>query len=418
MPLEPAKRRRLALSANRSNRRGLFDFRDKRALGGWIGKLDHGLIPVMAFWEDADTKSRKSQVWIAFSLEPRGLACPRVEGAANARHGWLCVRGGARGRMDIIKKYAFVLVLILAVIYVYAPPTLEDVATLPWLSDINIILNKSLAYTKREAGPSRVDPIAAANVDEDLDYRIAHRMKSAEGWRSFLTGHPDGPHAQSARAELEKLVPAGKAPVPAAAQAPVPIAGQASDVRPLDTKAPSEAASPAQPSPPSEVAKLATDEICKHDENGLQWLSNSPTSDEALRFLAELRCEKLRPEIFRLTEHLDYRDPSAIVATQSRSPKVAQAAAANRRAIEPRNKPRWRVASRSAQPRRRAARWAAPSLPPILMALFGETRRNSTAFQHIRVGGGPEVASGAGGVGASAASAGGGPGRRAMRESR
>ena len=226
--------------------------------------------------------------------------------------------------MDIIKKYAFVLVLILAVIYVYAPPTLEDVATLPWLSDINIILNKSLAYTKREAGPSRVDPIAAANVDEDLDYRIAHRMKSAEGWRSFLTGHPDGPHAQSARAELEKLVPAGKSPVPAAAQAPVPIAGQASDVRPLDTKAPSEAASPAQPSPPSEVAKLATDEICKHDENGLQWLSNSPTSDEALRFLAELRCEKSRPEIFRLTEHLDYRDPAPSLLLKvvlRRSPK-------------------------------------------------------------------------------------------------
>ena len=267
----------------------------------------------------------------------------------------------------------------LAVIYVYAPLSLEDVAKLAWLDDINIILNKSLAYTKGEVGTSPVDPIAAANVDEDLDYRIAQRMKSAEGWRSFLTGHSDGPHAQSARAELEKLVPAGKPLVPAA-QAPLPVASQTSDVRSLDTKAPSEAASPAQPSPPSEVAKLATDEICKHDEDHLQWLSNNPTSDEAMRFLAELRCEKLRPEILRLTEHLDYRDLSAIVATQSRSPKVAQPVAASRRAIEPHNKPRWRVASRSPQPRRRAARWAAPSLPPILMALFGETRRTSTAF--------------------------------------
>jgi hypothetical protein len=51
---------------------------------------------------------------------------------------------------------------------------------------------------------------------------------------------------------------------------------------------------------------------------------------------------------------------SAIVATQSRSPKVAQAVAASRRAIEPHNKPRWREALRSPQPRRRAARWAAP----------------------------------------------------------
>ena len=225
---------------------------------------------------------------------------------------------------------------------------------------------------------------------------IRRYVKSAEGWRSFLTVHPDGPHAQSARAELERLVPAGKSPVPAAAQAPVPVAAQASDVRSLDTKAPSEAASPAQPSPPSEVAKLATDEICKHDEDRLQWLSNNPTSDEAMRFLAELRCEKLRPEIFRLTERLDYQDPSAIVATQSRSPKVAQAGAASRRAIEPHNKPRWRVASRNPQPRRRAARWAAPSLPPILMALFGETRRTSTAFQQIRVGGAPGGGGGSG----------------------
>ena len=241
--------------------------------------------------------------------------------------------------MGIIRKYVFVLLLMLAVIYVYAPLSLEDVAKLAWLDDINVILNKSLAYTKRQVGTSSVDPIAAGNVDEDLDYRIAQRMKSAEGWRSFLTGHSDGPHAQSARAELEKLVTVGKSPVPAAAQAPLPVAAQASDVRSLDTKAPSEAASPAQPSPPSEVAKLATDEICKHDENRLQWLSNSPTSNEAMRFLAELRCEKLRPEIFRLTERLDYQDPSAIVATQSRSPKVAQAGAASRRAIEPHNRP-------------------------------------------------------------------------------
>jgi hypothetical protein len=298
--------------------------------------------------------------------------------------------------MDIIRKYVFVMLLMLAVIYVYAPLSLEDVAKLPKLDDINVILYKSLAYTKREAATSPVDPIAAANVDEDLDYQIAQRMKSVEGWRSFLTIHPDGPHAQSVRAELEKLVPTGKSPVSAAAQAPVPVAAQASDVRSLDTKAPSEAGSPVQPSPPSGVAKLATDEVCKYDENRLQWLSNNRTSDEAMRFLAELRCEKLRPEIFRLTERLDYQDPSAIVATQSRSPMVAQAAAASRRAIEPHNKPRWRVASRSPQPRRRAARWTAPSLPPILMALFGETQRTSTAFQQIRVGGAPGTARGSG----------------------
>src|SRR3984957_8146102 len=161
--------------------------------------------------------------------------------------------GGAGAAMGITRKYGFVLFLVLAVIYVSAPPSLEDVAKLPWLDDINVILNKSLGYTKREVGTSPVDPIAAAIVDEDLDYRIAQRMKSAEGWRSFLTVHPDGPHAQSARAELERLVPTGKSPAPAAARAPVPVAAQASDVRSLETKAPNEAASPAQSSPPTEV---------------------------------------------------------------------------------------------------------------------------------------------------------------------
>ena len=178
-----------------------------------------------------------------------------------------------RGRMSFSPQYA---ALAVAMIYAYAPLNLVEVAKLRWLDDINVILNKSLASAKPEVGVSAVDPVAAANVDEDVDYRIAQRTKSTEGWRSFLAAHPDGPHAQSARAELDKLTPAGTPPAPAAAQAPLPVAAQAADVRSLDTKAPSEAASPAQPSPPSEVTKLATDEICKRDEDRLQRLSNSP----------------------------------------------------------------------------------------------------------------------------------------------
>ena len=213
--------------------------------------------------------------------------------------GWRAARRAAA--WSIIRKYAFVLLLALAVIYAYAPLSLVEVAKLRWLDDINVILNKSLASAKPEVGVSAVDPVAAANVDEDLDYRIAQRTKSTEGWRSFLAAHPDGPHAQSARAELDKLAPAEKPPAPAAAQA--------SNGRSSDTKTPSEVASPGRPSQPSEVATLASDEICKRDEDRLQRLSNSPTSDEAMQFLSELRCEKLRPELFRLTEHLDYQAP-------------------------------------------------------------------------------------------------------------
>ena len=195
--------------------------------------------------------------------------------------------------MDIIRKYAFVLVLALAVIYVYAPLSLEYVAKLRWLDDINVVVNKSLAPAK--PGVSPVDAIAAANVNEDLDYRIAQRMKSTEGWRSFLAAHPAGPHAQSAGSELDKLLPVATHHAPAVAQA--------SNGGSSGAKTPSEDSSPDRLSPWSEVA---SDEICKRDEDRFLRLS-SPTRDETMRFLTELHCEKLRPELFRLTEHLDYQ---------------------------------------------------------------------------------------------------------------
>jgi hypothetical protein len=203
--------------------------------------------------------------------------------------------------MGIIRKYAFVLALAAGVIYAYAPLSLEDIAKLRWVDDdINVIINKSLALAKREVRVSPVDPVAAAKVDEDLDYRIAQRMKSIEGWRSFLGAHPDGSHARFARAELDKLVLPEKPPALAAAQAAI--------VKSSETKAPSDA-SPSQPSAESEVATPIADEVCIRDGDRLERLSNSRSSNEAMRFLTELRCEKSRPQLFRLTEHMTTKIP-------------------------------------------------------------------------------------------------------------
>jgi hypothetical protein len=229
-----------------------------------------------------------------------------------------------------------------------------------------------------EAAVPPIDPVAAANVDEYIDYRIAQRTKSAEGWRSFLTAHPNGPHAQLARAELDRLgspetppqqpiaaqatnaaapdskaLPneslatakpeAGKSPIDSVTAANVdedqsaraeldkPGSPEPPHEQPTaapDSKAPGEAASPDRPSPPSEAATATTDEICKNDEDRLQRLSNGPTIDDAMRFATKLRCETLRPELFRLTERLDYQDPGA--------------GAARRPATEPRNRTRLR----------------------------------------------------------------------------
>src|SRR4029077_1979597 len=114
--------------------------------------------------------------------------------------------------MSFIRKYGFVLSLAVAVIYVFAPLSRDDNAKLRWLDDINVIISKVLASANREVRVVSVDPVAAANVDEDLDYRIAQRVKSIEEWRSFLEAHPNGPHGRSARAELDKLVGAQTPP--------------------------------------------------------------------------------------------------------------------------------------------------------------------------------------------------------------
>ena len=168
------------------------------------------------------------------------------------------------GGMSFGRKHAFVLALVLAVavIYGFAPLARDEIAKLRWLGDINVIISKVLTPANREVRVVSVDPVAAADVDEDLDYRIARRVKSMEGWRSFLAVHPDGRRAQSARAELDKLVGAQSSP-------PAPELVQVSNTGSLEMKTPSEAASASQSSPGS------TDEVCRRDEDRLERLSNS-----------------------------------------------------------------------------------------------------------------------------------------------
>src|ERR1700730_5310243 len=101
--------------------------------------------------------------------------------------------------MPNLRKYMLFLVLAVPAMYACAPPSFKEMAKPRWLADISVAISTSLA-AKPPAEVPAVDPIAAANVDEDLDYRIAERTKSTEGWRAFLAAHPVGPHAQSSRA--------------------------------------------------------------------------------------------------------------------------------------------------------------------------------------------------------------------------
>jgi hypothetical protein len=90
--------------------------------------------------------------------------------------------------------------------WIHAPPNLEEIAKLAWLDEIDVIINKAIARLKPQAAVFTVDPAGAARVTEDLDYRIAQRIGSVEGWRSFLAVHGSGVHAQTATGEVERLL--------------------------------------------------------------------------------------------------------------------------------------------------------------------------------------------------------------------
>src|SRR5271166_4764065 len=112
------------------------------------------------------------------------------------------------------------------------------------------------APPKPKALIAPVDP--AAKAEEELDYLVAKRIGSLREWQAFLTAHGSGFYAQSARAEVERLLHAEKTPGPVAAE----VSNSAS---------------------PSVTAAIGAERpaFCKRDEERLVRLS--PSSDERLR---------------------------------------------------------------------------------------------------------------------------------------
>jgi hypothetical protein len=81
-------------------------------------------------------------------------------------------------------KYAFVLALALAFGFcIHAQPNLEEITKLAWPDEINVIINKAVARLRPQAAVFAVDPVSAARVTEDLDYRIAERIGRSRGGR-------------------------------------------------------------------------------------------------------------------------------------------------------------------------------------------------------------------------------------------
>jgi hypothetical protein len=163
------------------------------------------------------------------------------------------------------------------------PPSGEDVALVP---------------AKPAAGAAMTVPPTSVDLDEAVDYRLAERVGSLEGWRAFLAAHPSGFFAQLARAQIEKIPPAGTA----SASAP---AG-ATYVRGSSNTQPAAGGTGRAASAASATAAtaLTPSEICKRDSDRLARLRGNPSADEAQHFETELGCEILRPQFLRLMESL------------------------------------------------------------------------------------------------------------------
>jgi hypothetical protein len=101
--------------------------------------------------------------------------------------------------MRRLLKYAFVLALAVGVgcYVVLGPPSLEDPVPMP--------ADRNAAVIPVEPTP----PASAASIEEELeylDYNAAKHFASLAGWREFLEVHQSGAYAQSARAEVARLL--------------------------------------------------------------------------------------------------------------------------------------------------------------------------------------------------------------------
>jgi hypothetical protein len=122
----------------------------------------------------------------------------------------------------MFRPFVFMAALVVGTVSPIEPPNL-----LPALDHAARRFSEaSLAFIERSFTPVRaetepVDAKAAANLDEDLDWRIASQDKTIATWLAFLDKHPHGAHARDAQAELDKLTGANPPPPQTPTFAPV-----------------------------------------------------------------------------------------------------------------------------------------------------------------------------------------------------
>jgi hypothetical protein len=183
--------------------------------------------------------------------------------------------------------------------------------------------------------PPNTPTVVDSNVAAAVDYQMAERLGSLDGWRAFLAAHRSGYYSELARAQLAKLgdADASKTNGPSAAKEPA--------LRPVDGKNPPVGAGGPQPKPQDEVAHQVApeppspDSKCKRDAGRLAQLRRNPSPEEVEKFAREMECESLRPQVKRLMESLSV-EPVAAAAPQESPLSAAQSKqqACGRAAVE------------------------------------------------------------------------------------
>lgn len=268
--------------------------------------------------------------------------------------------------MGALFKYGTVLASGLAIgLWISGPMSVELVARLARTDATGIVVDNAISRTKPEEIASAVDPTSASRVNEELDYLIARRTGTLEGWQAFLAGHAVGGHADSALAEIDKLMLLVKAAEPAAAEV--------SDRFSSESDAKGEIASS---SSRSEGVVRPSYEACNNGGRCQTDSSGALSSDELSPIADEADPGGFRAQVASLP------DSSATTAAQPSS-------SAN---VDPGSKRRATASGRTASvashgaPRRHERRcafvfgchWDARALPPILQALFNiKTRRSA-----------------------------------------
>jgi hypothetical protein len=126
----------------------------------------------------------------------------------------------------MLRPFVFMAALGTGLMSPFDPPNV-----LPMVDDaLKRFSDTSLAFIERSFRPVKaetvpIDANAAANLDEDLDWRIASRDKTIATWLAFLDKHPHGQHAREAQAAFDELTGSAPPTPPTPAPKLAPVVG-------------------------------------------------------------------------------------------------------------------------------------------------------------------------------------------------